>query len=241
MPRFYTTQALSLDTVVELEEGPSHHIARVLRMTAGGALTLFNGQGGEYDGELIEVGKRSVSVRLASFRADDRESPLHTHLGQVLSKGERMGFVIQKATELGVSVITPLYSERCEVRLKEERSDKKLAHWHGIAIAACEQCGRNRLPEICEPQRLEDWLGSVSAERKLVLHVADGEADPLAAATLASCALLIGPEGGLSEREVTLATQQGFQRWQLGPRILRTETAPLAALALLQARFGDWA
>lgn len=240
MPRFYTEQSLTLDTVVELEEGPSHHIARVLRMAVGEALILFNSQGGEFDGELIEVGKRSVSVRLSTQRVDDRESPLHTHLGQVLSKGERMDFVIQKATELGVSVITPLYSERCEVRLKDERSDKKLAHWRGVAIAACEQCGRNRLPEIREPQRLEDWLATVDAERKLVLHVADGETDPLATTALASCALLIGPEGGLSEREVTLATQQGFLRWQLGPRILRTETAPLAALALLQARFGDW-
>lgn len=240
MPRFYTTQALSLDTMIALEEGPSHHIARVLRMAVGETLTLFNGLGGEYDGELVEVGKRHVSVRLTAFRTEDRDSPLQTHLGQVLSKGERMDFVIQKATELGVSVITPLYSERCEVRLKDERSDKKLAHWRGVAIAACEQCGRNRLPEIREPQRLEDWLATVVAERKLVLHVADGEADPLATTTLNSCALLIGPEGGLSEREVGLATPQGFTRWQLGPRVLRTETAPLAALALLQARFGDW-
>ena len=172
------------------------------------ARQLFDGSGAEYRGELLEVGKKSVSVELHERLTGMPESPLRIHLGQGLSRGERMDWAIQKATELGVSEITPLISERCEVRLNDERADKRLAHWRQIAISACEQCGRSVLPIIHAPVTLRDWL-DVEADLKLVLHPV---AEPLAShAKPQSLAFLIGPEGGLSDSEVELASGQGFR------------------------------
>ncbi|MFN3586278.1 MAG: 16S rRNA (uracil(1498)-N(3))-methyltransferase [Moraxellaceae bacterium] len=238
MSRLYVALPLASGQTVTLPEDAAHHL-RVLRATPGDALTLFNGEGGEYAATVTTVGKKLVDVAVGEFRAHDHESPLHTHLGQVMSRGERMDYAIQKATELGVSVITPLISERCELKLRgEERADKKLEHWRRIAISACEQCGRNRLPEIRLPRTLEDWLADTAADLKLVLAPALAGALP-ADMRPASAALLIGPEGGLSAREIAAAQAAEFAPWQLGPRVLRTETAPVAALALLQARYGD--
>lgn len=237
--RFFTLQPLAAGTEVTLPDAVAHHLVRVLRSEAGTRFVLFNGAGGAWDAELVAAGKKAAVARLLAFRPDDRESPLHTHLGQVMSRGERMDFAIQKATELGVSEITPLSSERCELKLRgEERADKKIEHWRRVAISACEQCGRNLVPVIHEPQALADWAAAVPAELKLVLAPALSGALPRE--KVASVALLVGPEGGLSEAEIAGVQAQGFRPWQLGPRVLRTETAPVAALAVLQAALGDF-
>ncbi|GAB3372162.1 RsmE family RNA methyltransferase [Azotobacter armeniacus] len=222
----------------DLPEAQSHYIGRVLRLAAGDAVQLFDGSGREYIGELAEVGKKSVQVELREELAGLAESPLRIHLGQGLSRGERMDWAIQKATELGVAHITPIVSERCEVRLKNERADKRLAHWRQIAISACEQCGRSVVPSIHPPMLLGDWLACTQAGLKLVLH-------PLAEtltshARPASLAFLIGPEGGLSEAEVAEAQRAGYQAARLGPRVLRTETAPVVALSVAQQLWGDF-
>ena len=237
LSRFFIDAPLSLGQH-ELPEAQAHYIGRVLRHAAGDAVQLFDGSGQEYLGELIDVGKKAVRVELREQLAGQAESPLRIHLGQGLSRGERMDWAIQKATELGVSEITPIVSERCEVRLKDERADKRLAHWRQVAISACEQCGRSVLPRIHPPLLLADWLKQVEAELKLVLHPV---AEPLTShAKPATLAFLIGPEGGLSEAEVNQAKAAGFHAARLGPRVLRTETAPVVALAVAQQLWGDF-
>lgn len=237
--RFFADIPLALDTKVQLPDDVAHHLVKVLRANIGSTLFIFNGQGGMFEAELTEAGKKSATVKLLQFHADDHESSLHTHLGQVMSKSDRMDYAIQKAVELGVTEITPLTSERCELRLRgEERAEKKIEHWQRVAISACEQCGRNRVPLIHAPMALNDWLPTVNTELKLVLAPAHRGALPTNPIT--SVSLLIGPEGGLSELEIQLAKQHHFQAWQIGPRVLRTETAPVAALALLQAKWGDF-
>lgn len=238
LSRFHVSQPLQPGPV-ELPEASAHYISRVLRMKAGDALQLFDGSGLEYPAVLVEVDKKSVIAELEAGTAGQPESRLHTHLGQVLSRGERMDWVIQKATELGVSEITPLFSERCEVRLNEERMLKRLEHWQQVAISACEQCGRSRIPRIHPPVPLDRWQQQVEADLKLVLHP---EAAALAShPPPASLALLIGPEGGLSEAEVGAARETGFHPACFGPRVLRTETAPVVALSLAQYLWGDFA
>ena len=236
LSRFFIDAPLSLGQH-ELPEAQAHYIGRVLRHAAGDAVQLFDGSGREYLGELVEVGKRAVRVELREQLDGQAESPLRIHLGQGLSRGERMDWAIQKATELGVAEITPIVSERCEVRLKDERADKRLAHWRQVAISACEQCGRSVVPLIHSPQELDTWLGKVEAELKLVLHpVAEswvGHTPPR------SLAFLIGPEGGLNDPEVQRARAAGFHAARLGPRVLRTETAPVVALAVAQQLWGD--
>ncbi len=237
LSRFFIDAPLSLGQH-ELPEAQAHYIGRVLRHAAGDAVQLFDGSGQEYLGELIEVGKKAVRVELREQLAGQAESPLRIHLGQGLSRGERMDWAIQKATELGVSEITPIVSERCEVRLKDERADKRLAHWRQVAISACEQCGRSVLPVIHAPVSLAEWQAHVQAELKLVLHPV---AAPLEShARPHSLAFLIGPEGGLSEAEVEQAKAAGFHAARLGPRVLRTETAPVVALAVAQQLWGDF-
>ena len=237
LSRFFIDAPLSLGQQ-ELPEAQAHYIGRVLRLGVGDAVQLFDGSGLEYRGELIEVGKKNVRVELREQLDGLAESPLQIHLGQGLSRGERMDWAIQKAVELGVAEITPIVSERCEVRLKDERADKRLAHWRQVAISACEQCGRSRLPLIHAPLVLEDWLAQVEADLKLVLHPV---AEPLTShAKPASLAFLIGPEGGLSDAEVDQAVERGFAAARLGPRVLRTETAPVVALAVAQQLWGDF-
>jgi len=238
IPRIYTEHILARGSQLELEPGPSAHIARAMRMQVGDILTLFNGRGGEYVATISAVGKKSVAVDIGDHRDTDTESPLAIHLGIAISRGDRMDWVIQKATELGVQSLSPLLTERTEVKLKGERAQKKQLHWQQIAIAACEQCGRNRLPEISSLQSLSTWMDTTVADRKLVLH-------HRAMANTGGCespnriALLVGPEGGLSQAEILLAENSGYQALRLGPRVMRTETAPLAALAILQSQWGD--
>lgn len=238
IPRIYTAQALAPGISTALEAGPSQHIARALRMQAGDALVLFDGTGGDFQAELLQVGKKEVVVRLGERREQKTESPLAMHLGIAVSRGDRMDWVVQKATELGVTNLSPLFTERTEVKLTGERADKKLRHWRQIAVSACEQCGRDRLPVISGLSSLEQWLGNTRAEQKLVLHHR-AAAEQSAVPTPRSVALLVGPEGGLSEAEIATAESAGYRSMSLGPRVLRTETAPLAALAILQSRWGD--
>jgi 16S rRNA (uracil1498-N3)-methyltransferase len=237
LSRFFIDAPLSLGQH-QLPEAQAHYIGRVLRHAAGDAVQLFDGSGQEYLGELVEVGKKSVRVELREAFAGLAESPLSIHLGQGLSRGERMDWAIQKATELGASAISPIVSERCEVRLKDERADKRMAHWRQVAISACEQCGRSVLPTIHPPIALADWLQQVEAQLKLVLHPV---AEPLVSHVRPqSLAFLIGPEGGLSEAEVEQAKAAGFLAARLGPRVLRTETAPVVALSVAQQLWGDF-
>ncbi|CAB1215488.1 16S rRNA (uracil(1498)-N(3))-methyltransferase [Acinetobacter bouvetii] len=232
MPRFYIEADLTVDMNVELTETVFHHWVKVLRAQVGEKAILFNGQGGEYEVMLIEVAKKSASVSVDSFNPDDRTPTFTTILGQVMSKGDRMDYVIQKATELGVTKIQLLTSERCEMRLKYDRDQKKIDHWQGIAIAACEQCGMNKVPEVLAPVSLQDWLASELPATKLVLAPNKDQVDVLANAT-PDIALLIGPEGGLSEAEIQLSNNIGFVNWCIGNRVLRTETAPVVALSIL--------
>jgi 16S rRNA (uracil1498-N3)-methyltransferase len=237
LSRFFIDAPLSLGEH-ELPEAQAHYIGRVLRMTEGDALQVFDGSGTEFRGTLLEVGKKRVRVQLDDSFAGQPESPLRIHLGQGLSRGERMDWAIQKATELGVSEITPIVSERCEVRLKDERAEKRQAHWQQVAVSACEQCGRSVAPIIHSPVPLADWLKRTEADLKLVLHPV---AEPLTSHDKPdTLAFLIGPEGGLNDAEVEQAKDAGFHAARLGPRVLRTETAPVVALSVAQQLWGDF-
>ena len=239
IPRIYTDQPLTPGMQLELEESPSRHLARVLRMQPGRELVLFNGNGGEFQAVIHAVGKRLVTVQVGEFSAHNRESPLRLELAIGLSRGERMDWVLQKATELGVTHIRPLLTERTEVKLSAERLQKRLHHWQQVIISACEQCQRNLLPDLAAPQKLESWLQDNRSQLRLVLHHRDSQSLPEGEAP-DSVALLIGPEGGLSEREIALAREAGCMPLTLGPRVLRTETAPVAAISLVQYRWGDF-
>lgn len=238
MPRFYMEATLTVDTSADLTETVFHHWCKVLRAQVGDKATLFNGQGGEYQVELIEVAKKTARVQVISFNADNRTPAFHALLGQVMSKGDRMDYAIQKAVELGVSHIQLLTSERCEMRLKYDRDQKKLDHWQGVAIAACEQCGLNLVPKILAPLPLEQWLETELPATKLVLAPNKDQTNVLTQAT-PDLALLIGPEGGLSDAEIASANAKGFVNWCIGRRVLRTETAPVVALSILNYHFAD--
>ena len=236
MPRFFIEADLTVATTVELTETVFHHWVKVLRAQVGESATLFNGKGGEYDVELVDVAKKSASVRVNSFNSANRTPKFKALLGQVMSKGDRMDYAIQKAVELGVAEIQLLTSDRCEMRLKYDRDQKKLDHWQSIAIAACEQCGLNIIPKILPPLSLEKWYECPLPPTKLVLAPNKDEVDVLENVNNELC-LLIGPEGGLSEVEITTANDHGFVNWCIGERVLRTETAPVVALSILNYKF----
>ncbi len=236
--RIHTDQPLASGQTIVLGEQPSHYLSRVLRLPVGAAVTLFNGDGNDYSTTISAIDKRNVTVSVQEATAVHRESPLAIHLGIAISKGERMDFVMQKATELGVATITPLLSERVEVRLSGERAEKRRQHWHGVIVSACEQCGRARLPQLDAATPLSEWIGNVETERKFVLHHRSAQSLD-AGKKPATVALLIGPEGGLSAPEIAAAERAGFDALTLGPRVLRTETAPLTALSILQYQWGD--
>ena len=238
IPRIYTPHSLTVGQSLVLEDAAAHYLGKVLRMQPGRELVLFNGQGGEFQAQIADMGKKQVTLAIGEFSAADRESPLQLELAIGVSRGERMDWVLQKATELGVTRITPLLTERTEVKLAGERQDKKVQHWQHILISACEQCQRNILPLLSEPRDLDEWLAQVDAQHKFVLHHRDSSGLP-DDTTVASVALLIGPEGGLSDHEIERARVKGFAPLTLGPRVLRTETAPIAAISLVQYRWGD--
>ncbi len=237
--RIYTEHTLASGEEIQLDAGPSRHLVSVLRLKAGSALTLFNGLGGEFSATLLTANHKGCRVAVGEFSDTETESPLNIHLGIGISRGERMDWVVQKATELGVQQITPLYTERTEVKLKGEREAKKLRHWQLISISACEQCGRNRLPVIAQPQTLAEWTNTAAGERKFVLHHLASNLSSAQTNNPGSALLLVGPEGGLTDDEIRSAEAAKFQPLKLGPRVLRTETAPLAAISILQAQWGD--
>ena len=238
--RIFQASSLSSQQLISLDEKASHHLARVLRVRVGDEVILFNGAGGEYTSVITRIDKKSVTVEVGVYSSQDRESALNIELAQGIARGEKMDMIIQKAVELGVKKITPLISERSQVKLAEERQEKRLQHWRSIVISACEQCGRNRLPEINAPMSLTTWLAQVQADKAFVLspHLTE----KLASAALSPAArivVLIGPEGGLSESEVQQALAREFIPLNLGPRVLRTETATVSALSVLQYSYGD--
>lgn len=237
-PRFYDPQPLAVNQSVQLGDDATQHI-RVLRLKVNSTIILFNGQGGEFHATITDAQKRSCTVTIDSFHETDNESPLHLHLGQVISRGDRMEFVIQKAVELGVNEITPLISERCGVKINIERMAKKQQQWQKIVIAACEQSGRNVVPIIHATAQLADWCSAPSDAVKITLHPRAKYSINTLPDALNNISLLIGPEGGLSDQEIELTETLHFTETLLGPRVLRTETAALTAITALQCRFGD--
>lgn len=240
--RIYCDSPLATGAIVALQEKASHHLCKVLRQKPGDTLIVFCGDGREFKAEISAVDKKLVTIAVGESSAPGTESPLLTHLGIGISKGDKMDWVLQKSTELGVSAITPLLSQRTEFKLKGERLDKKMNHWQQVIISACEQCGRNTLPALNPPETTDSWVSRVEAGRKYVLHPQDSQAGqpPPKTGAVDSVALLVGPEGGLSENEVAVAIQHRFSPLLLGPRVMRTETAPVAVLAVLQATWGDF-
>lgn len=239
IPRIFTEQLLQTGELIELEESASHHLSKVLRMQAGRELVLFNGSGGEFAATIHAVSKKYVTVMVAAHTADNRESPLILELAIGISRGERFEWVLQKATELGVTKITPLITERTEVKVGGERQEKIMDRWQQILVSTCEQCQRNLLPQLATPQPIADWLQTVNSDLRFVLHHRDSKTLPTEQKPH-SLSLLIGPEGGLSESEITLALEKNFNALTLGPRVLRTETAPVAAISLVQYLWGDF-
>jgi ribosomal RNA small subunit methyltransferase E len=240
IPRIYHPELLEYQTQCQLFEDAANHVGRVLRMVEGEQLELFDGSNHIYPAIITESNKKSVKVNILGRELSDKESNLKIHLGQVISRGERMEFTIQKSVELGVNVITPLWSERCGVKLDGERMDKKIQQWQKIVIAACEQCGRNVVPEIRPLMKLQDWCAEDDGAIKLNLHPrAQHSIKTLPMIPKDGVRLLIGSEGGLSEQEIVQTQQKGFTEILLGKRVLRTETASLAAISALQIYFGD--
>ena len=248
IPRIYQNRDLQLNQVIVLDAQATVHLTRVLRLRLDDPVILFNGRGGEYLGRLREVGKRSGAIYLERFIDKDVESALRIHLVQAVSRSDRMDYAIQKSVELGVYAIYPIISEHVAYTVNEGKADKKLAHWQGIAQSACEQCGRAFVPAIYTLSYFAEWLGSVTAEQPGVKLVLDCEAELTFSRLEADVksapkevTLLVGPEGGLSAQEFKQLREKDFLPVKLGPRILRTETAAVAALAGLQTLWGDLA
>jgi 16S rRNA (uracil1498-N3)-methyltransferase len=252
LTRVYVDGALSAGSIVDLAPDTGSHLAKVLRARSGDELVLFNGDGHEFSGAIETVRGSRVSATIGAARLVDRESPFRATLVQCVPRGDRMDFIVQKATELGVARIVPVLSQRSVVRLDDAQSASKQAHWRAVAVSACEQCGRNRLPVVETPQLLLNYLGALppddgapDAERRWVLepgHAYQPGSEARAAhagAAIAAAQIAIGPEGGFAADELEAFQLTGFSRLGLGPRVLRTETAAIAAIVLLQARFGD--
>ena len=239
-PRFYLDQPLAPGARFSLPPGPARHAARALRLAADDAVILFNGLGGEYSARIERINKDEVAVSVTGFAAIERESRLRVMLAQGISSGERMDYTLQKAVELGVATIQPIAARRSVVKLAGERADKRVAHWQGVVASACEQCGRNQVPVVAPPLPLAHWLGQRPGGRLLFLS-------PLAEARLADLQqpegqdwLVAGPEGGFEADEIAALHTTGAIPVRLGPRVLRTETAALAALAAMQTLWGDF-
>ena len=237
MNRFYIETELNTGNSIELTESVFHHWVRVLRAKELDQAIFFNGKGGEYIVTLTEINKKNAFVSIDQFNPIDRTAPAKVILGQVMSKGDRMDYAIQKATELGVTTIQLLTSERCEMRLRYERDQKKLDHWQSIAIAACEQCGMNKVPNVLAPISLTDWVKSAQLPQSRFVLAPNKDQENVVLNSQPDLALLIGPEGGLSEAEIDAANQNHFQNWCIGDRVLRTETAPVVALSILNYHF----
>jgi len=241
-PRFFVAQPLApalAGQTVDLPDAAAHHATRVVRLAVGDALILFDGTGGEYATTLVRADKRGAAVRVDRFLPVERESPLAVTLAQGIAANDAMDYAIRKATELGVSAIQPLVTARSAPLPPGERGDRRVAHWRQIAVAACEQCRRNRVPEVLPPGPLAEWLAAWTGSGIVFAPEAARSLGELIQ-PVPPLALLIGPEGGLDARELRAAGARGFQSVRLGPRVLRTETAAAAGLAVLQSMWGDW-
>ncbi|AHF05229.1 16S rRNA methyltransferase [Marichromatium purpuratum 984] len=238
IPRVHVDQPLTADADCALPSGPARHLAQVLRLGPGAEVVLFDGSGHDFPATIAHSGRDGVAVRLGAPGLAEPAPRLEIHLALGVSKGERMDFALQKAVELGVTRITPLRTERSVVRLDGARLARRLDHWRGVIVSACEQSGRRRLPRLDDLQALPDWLPA-GWPGGLILDPRAERALTTLTPPETGVTLLIGPEGGLSEREINQARAQGFTGVRLGPRVLRTETAPLAAIALIQGLWGD--
>ena len=237
--RIHCERPLYQGAIVSLSESAAAHVTRVLRLGPGDELTLFDGEGSEYPARIVDARGIVVRVQTGECRSVDRESPLQLTLVQGISRGERMDWVVQKATELGVAEIVPVLTERSVVRLNASQAERKREHWQGVAVAACEQCGRNRLPRVHAPVDFSAWLASSAVAGLRIVLDASGGRSPREIEAQAQATLLIGPEGGLSNAERAATLAAGFRAMRLGPRVLRTETAAIAALTTLQLMAGD--
>lgn len=235
--RIFHTGELSAGLTVMLDHNASHHLLHVLRKKAGERFVMFNGNGGEFDALLTSANKKTACVEIGEWHERKTESELLVHLGQVMSRGERMDYAIQKSVELGVSAITPLFSEFCQVQLSENRIDKRVAHWQAIAISAAEQSGRCAVPVVHSPITFDEWISQDHLTK--LICCPRREKSALFEVANKNIALTIGAEGGFSDIEINAALQANFSPFSLGPRVLRTETATVVALTLLQMRYGD--
>lgn len=241
LTRVFVDVPLRMGARIVLPETAAGHLVRVLRLREGESCVLFNGDGHDHDARLLVVNKRGVEAEVTGTRAIDNESPLRIVLLQGIARGEKMDLILQKATELGVTAVAPVFAERSEVRLDGERLDKRIAHWRNVVISACEQSGRTRIPELLPARDLDETArGSAPSATKLTLDPAgEHRFETLAAPGAEGIVVAIGPEGGWSQKDRACLRDAGFTGLRLGPRVLRTETAGLAAIAALQARFGD--
>jgi 16S rRNA (uracil1498-N3)-methyltransferase len=239
-PRIYQASIFTLHETVKLSDDAFGHLIRVLRLKEGDQVVVFNGEEAfQYQAKLINVSKKQAYAEILTKDVVDNESPLNIHLGQGISRGDRMDFTLQKSVELGVNTITPLFTERCGVKLNAERLEKKRQQWQKIVISACEQSGRARVPVVAQPMLLVDWLKQETSALKINLHPKAQHSIMSLPMENTRVRLLIGPEGGLSDEEISQANENDFVDVLLGPRVLRTETAALAAITALQCRFGD--
>lgn len=241
LTRIYVDAPLSVGKQIALPEQAATHLTRVLRLRAGAGLTLFNGQGGEYQAELVALERGGARAAVLQQVVIERESPLRLRLLQGISRGERMDLIVQKATELGIEQLVPIATEHGVVRLDPIQGIRRVEHWQAIAISACEQCGRNRVPQIAPVVTLGKALEALPAEGARLLLDPEGTLRLADVPVAGVATVLIGPEGGWSETERRLCERAGISACRLGPRVLRTETAPLAVLAALQALHGDLA
>ncbi len=239
-PRFYCREALSPGAHIDLPAPVARHAVRVLRLPPGAAVVLFDGRGGEYDARIERIERERVVAALGAWRDVERESGLAVTLIQAVQAGEKMDYTVQKAVELGVSQIVPVDSRRSVTRLSGERAARRVAHWQGVAAAACEQCGRNQVPQLAPLEKLENWLARPANGTLRLILAPDAEQALVDLPPVNNVQLLIGAEGGLDPQEIVAAQQVGFKAVRMGPRILRTETAGLAALAAMQALWGDF-
>lgn len=239
-PRFYCREVLSPGAHIDLPAPVARHAVRVLRLPPGAAVVLFDGRGGEYDARIERIERDRVVAALGAWRDVERESGLTVTLIQAVQAGEKMDYTVQKAVELGVSQIVPVDSRRSVTRLSGERAARRVAHWQGVAAAACEQCGRNQVPQLAPLEKLENWLARPANGTLRLILAPDAEQALVDLPPVTNVQMLIGAEGGLDPQEIIAAQQVGFKAVRMGPRILRTETAGLAALAAMQALWGDF-
>ncbi|MDP1976760.1 16S rRNA (uracil(1498)-N(3))-methyltransferase [Undibacterium sp.] len=239
MPRFYCPLPLSIGAIINLPDEVAHHVF-VLRQNVGDNISIFNGEGGCYVATLTQVAKKNVQAEVKVFLPEECELPYSLNLVQALPEASKMDWIVEKAMELGVSAIQPLAAQRCVVRLSAERAEKKQAHWQGIIIAAAEQCGRNRLAHLSPVMNFNQWLGQQDMHQRILLtpRAEQSLADWSRHHPAQAVSLMVGPEGGYSDEEENLAIKHGVLALSIGPRILRTETAGLAAITILNAAWG---